>query len=265
MRGRHRRRRPSRNASYSRAAAASRLLVWVASVAAAAALFTARPATIGRRPLRAAVGACGMPVSAGTTPTASDALFTLRVAVGLESCPNSVCDVDADCRVTASDALRILRRAVGLPDPFDCAGACTTTVPVTTTTVVAPTTSTSAMAPTTSSSSTSSSLGSTTTSFTTTTSSTTTTLPALRREAVEHEAAERADRGSPAARRGLVEHGTRRLRRAFRQARARGASGAAIPARPLVVVCGPAAGTPERATNRTLERSNMKGPKRASS
>ncbi len=63
---------------------------------------------------------CGDPDGSGL-PSASDALFVLRVAVGLDSCHPCVCDVDGSGPpVTASDALRLLRRAVGQPVQIDC-------------------------------------------------------------------------------------------------------------------------------------------------
>ena len=55
---------------------------------------------------------CGQPVSRTERPTASDALFTLRAAVGVESCRLCVCDVDASSRIAATDALAILGAAV---------------------------------------------------------------------------------------------------------------------------------------------------------
>jgi len=45
--------------------------------------------------------------------TASDALGTLRVAVGLGTCGLSVCDYTGDGKLTAADALSTLRAAVG--------------------------------------------------------------------------------------------------------------------------------------------------------
>jgi len=64
---------------------------------------------------------CGKPTnSTGDLPKASDALFTLRSAVGLFSCDLRVCDGDNSGVVTASDALRILRVAVGQPVTLDC-------------------------------------------------------------------------------------------------------------------------------------------------
>lgn len=66
-------------------------------------------------PAAADLGDCGHPVSATASPTASDALLTLRVAVGLSDCPLATCDVDCSCGVTAVDALRVLLRAVGDP------------------------------------------------------------------------------------------------------------------------------------------------------
>ncbi len=68
----------------------------------------------------AAFGDCAQPVSAGATPTASDALFVLRSAVGLESCELCVCDVDGSSATTASDALRTLTIAVGIDVSADC-------------------------------------------------------------------------------------------------------------------------------------------------
>jgi len=64
---------------------------------------------------------CGQPANpAGQAPKASDALFTLRVAVGQTSCDRRVCDVDDSGTVSASDALRILRVAVGQPVELGC-------------------------------------------------------------------------------------------------------------------------------------------------
>lgn len=56
---------------------------------------------------------CGFPVSTGAKPTASDALRTLRVAVGVGDCALCVCDVNSSGSVTTGDALAILRAAVG--------------------------------------------------------------------------------------------------------------------------------------------------------
>jgi hypothetical protein len=72
-------------------------------------------------------GVCGDPVDPPTqvsaeprAVTASDALFTLRAAVGTEVCDLCVCDVDSSGAVNATDALRVLRNAVGLPVALDC-------------------------------------------------------------------------------------------------------------------------------------------------
>jgi len=46
--------------------------------------------------------------------TATDALFVLRVAVGLATCDACVCDTDGSGMTTAGDSLRTLRRAVGV-------------------------------------------------------------------------------------------------------------------------------------------------------
>jgi hypothetical protein len=63
---------------------------------------------------------CGIPVSGGDHPTASDALFTLKAAVGGNECALCVCDVNSNGDVGASDALAILRAAVGTENTLDC-------------------------------------------------------------------------------------------------------------------------------------------------
>jgi Tol biopolymer transport system component len=68
--------------------------------------------------------ACGAPVTRyvnGTEPLASDALFTLRAAIGIGTCALCDCDVSRDAKITASDALLILKRAVGQDVPLVCA------------------------------------------------------------------------------------------------------------------------------------------------
>jgi hypothetical protein len=65
------------------------------------------------KPAEAAQGDCGQPLSTGSGPSASDALFVLRAAIGLDTCDACVCDVDATGTVTAGDALLVLKRAVG--------------------------------------------------------------------------------------------------------------------------------------------------------
>ncbi len=69
-----------------------------------------------------AQGDCGQPVSAGTTPTATDALVVLRVAVHLSSCDLCVCDTDNSGAVTATDALAVLQRSVGAAVTLTCSG-----------------------------------------------------------------------------------------------------------------------------------------------
>ena len=64
--------------------------------------------------------ACGDPDDSGTV-NATDALVTLRVAVGIEDCDLCVCNVDSvGGFASASDALRVLNAAVGLPVGLDC-------------------------------------------------------------------------------------------------------------------------------------------------
>lgn len=61
---------------------------------------------------------CGDPDSNGLTAT--DALFILATAVGLQTCPTCVCDVDGSGAVAASDALLALQAAVGAPVSLEC-------------------------------------------------------------------------------------------------------------------------------------------------
>jgi hypothetical protein len=64
--------------------------------------------------------ACGVPLSGGEEPTASDALFVLKTAVGSVGCDLCSCDVDASGSVTATDALSVLKRAVGQAVELTC-------------------------------------------------------------------------------------------------------------------------------------------------
>ena len=48
--------------------------------------------------------------------TASDALTTLRAAIGSDECSLQICDVDENGQITAADALKVLRAAVGIED-----------------------------------------------------------------------------------------------------------------------------------------------------
>lgn len=65
-------------------------------------------------------GGCGVPVSGGAKPAASDALFVLKAAVGGETCDVCLCDVDGSGSVAAGDALAVLRAAVGGEFQPDC-------------------------------------------------------------------------------------------------------------------------------------------------
>ena len=65
---------------------------------------------------------CGDPDDTATV-RASDALFILRVAVGVSQCDPCVCNVDnsaSGTAVTASDALRVLRASVGVSVELVC-------------------------------------------------------------------------------------------------------------------------------------------------
>lgn len=56
---------------------------------------------------------CGAPTG-GRAPSIKDALYILRVAVGLNSCDLALCDVDSNGFINTSDVLRLLRVIVGL-------------------------------------------------------------------------------------------------------------------------------------------------------
>jgi len=67
---------------------------------------------------------CGAPSSRGNgpggLPTASDALFVLRSAVGQMTCAPCDCDVNSSSTITSSDALVVLQAAVGQSVPLTC-------------------------------------------------------------------------------------------------------------------------------------------------
>jgi hypothetical protein len=72
-------------------------------------------------------GACADPVALtvgraanADQVTASDALFILGAAVGIQTCELCVCDADGSGGVAATDALVTLRAAVGQPVSLDC-------------------------------------------------------------------------------------------------------------------------------------------------
>ena len=93
----------------------------------------------------AALGDCGQPITTGSEPAASDALYVLRAAVGIDSCAAMVCDTDGSCAVTAGDALRLLSYVTGQPYELLCnlCGVTTTSTMITSTTTSTSTTSTS--------------------------------------------------------------------------------------------------------------------------
>jgi hypothetical protein len=63
---------------------------------------------------------CGNPTGGTDDPTATDALFVLRTAVGTRGCNLCVCDGDGNGSVVSTDALRTLRVAVGQDIKLDC-------------------------------------------------------------------------------------------------------------------------------------------------
>lgn len=86
-----------------------------ASLALSGILLAGTPARV-----EAAAGGCGQPSSAGTGPTATDALFILNAAIGLASCELCTCDTDNSGTITATDALRALGAAVGIDPGLAC-------------------------------------------------------------------------------------------------------------------------------------------------
>jgi hypothetical protein len=62
---------------------------------------------------------CGDPTTDGAT-TATDALFVLQAAVGIQTCELCICDVNDSGAVTASDALAVLGFAVGQSIELSC-------------------------------------------------------------------------------------------------------------------------------------------------
>jgi len=72
-------------------------------------------------------GDCGQPQTAGAGPKTTDALATLKKAVGSPSACDGdecICDVNADTKVNTSDALRVLKVAVGQDLALECDCAC---------------------------------------------------------------------------------------------------------------------------------------------
>ncbi len=63
---------------------------------------------------------CAQPVTTGDGPTATDCLYVLRAAVGVEDCDACICDADASGGIVATDALTCLRSAVGQPGGLAC-------------------------------------------------------------------------------------------------------------------------------------------------
>jgi len=83
----------------------------------------------GVLPAPALAVSCGQPVTTGTRPAATDALYILRASVGSVLCTLSACDTSSDCTLTASDALRSLRAAVGHTVTLGCKASCVTQTP----------------------------------------------------------------------------------------------------------------------------------------
>jgi hypothetical protein len=73
-------------------------------------------------------GTCGDP-NGDDAVTATDALATLQVAIGMGECLPEQCDADGDLAIDASDALRILVAAVGQSGLLQCPPPCAADTP----------------------------------------------------------------------------------------------------------------------------------------
>ncbi len=72
-----------------------------------------------------AAGACSQPLSMGARPVATDCLFILRAAVGLNTCtPSCVCRPTGAATITATSALLCLRVSTGQNLPLNCPPPC---------------------------------------------------------------------------------------------------------------------------------------------
>jgi hypothetical protein len=68
-----------------------------------------------------AMGDCSQPFTSGDSPSVTDCLFILKVAVGSETCsPECICAPSGTLPTTATDALVCLRKAVGQPIALQC-------------------------------------------------------------------------------------------------------------------------------------------------
>ncbi len=83
-------------------------------------LSSALVAVFSFSPAYADQGDCGQPASTGATAVATDALFVLGAAVGIQVCELCVCDVNDDGSNTATDALTVLASAVGQQVAITC-------------------------------------------------------------------------------------------------------------------------------------------------
>jgi len=69
----------------------------------------------------AALGDCSQPASSGAVPVATDCLFILNSAVGLQACtPECICAPTGTLPAKATDALLCLNAAVGTPVALNC-------------------------------------------------------------------------------------------------------------------------------------------------
>ena len=94
-------------------------------------------------PSAAAADSCSQPVSSGSAPVATDCLYILRAAVGIQACdPACICAPKGELPTSATDALVCLNVSVGISVPLACPCSTTTTSSSTVTSTVTSTTST---------------------------------------------------------------------------------------------------------------------------
>lgn len=75
---------------------------------------------------QAAPGNCSAPTAENALINATECLFILKAAVGIESCPVPVCTCDPSGNglISANDALICLRKALGFPITLECPAPC---------------------------------------------------------------------------------------------------------------------------------------------
>lgn len=104
--------------------------------------------TVSTRSAHAVLGDCSQPLSGGSAPVATDCLYILNVAIGLQTClPACICAPSGALPTVAGDALACLLVATGGTFVLDCPCGVTTTLTPPTSTTVPPTTTSTLSSP----------------------------------------------------------------------------------------------------------------------